>query len=355
MSQIKNILYLGWLGKGNVGDDVLFELFKFMFYKYHRPKGAADVVNIDAFPIVQNYKVDLFAYDLIVLGGGSLIHLPYWLNICAEGMRNGVPAVSWGTGFDGVYKEEHYHALKLTENHVDYFKSIYEKLDYLSVRGPFTTKMLTNLGVEKEIHEIGDPALVYVSEVFDNHLEVAKEYKHILLNWGTSHNNIFGRNELFIEGELVTVIRALISQGYVVTIYPIWTEDINAVKRLGQKVNDSRCHVQEVVYEAKILQKLIQNSYLSINLKLHANILAASANRPFISLAYRGKCFDFSKTVDCLDYTIATDAVTSDKILDLVRDIEHSYDDIIEKFNIAKGKYHPRLISSIQRISDILT
>lgn len=36
MTQLKNILYLGWLGKGNVGDDVLFELFKVMFYKYHQ-------------------------------------------------------------------------------------------------------------------------------------------------------------------------------------------------------------------------------------------------------------------------------------------------------------------------------
>ena len=354
MVQIKNILYLGWLGKGNVGDDVLFELFKFMFYKYHPSKSNDIAVNIDAFPIVQNYKVDLSAYDLIVLGGGSLIHLPYWLNICAEGMRSGIPVVSWGTGFDGAYKEKHYHSLKLTENHVDYFKSIYEKFDYLSVRGPFTTKMLTNLGVEKEIHEIGDPALVYVSEIFDNHLEVVKEHKHILINWGTSHNNIFGRNELFIEEELVTVIRTLILQGYIISIYPIWTEDINAVKRLGQKVNDDRCNVQEVVYEAKILQKVIQNSYLSINLKLHANILAAAAGRPFISLAYRGKCFDFSTTVDCLDYTIATDAVTSDRILDLVQNIEHDYDDIVEKFNVAKAKYHPRLIESIQVISGIL-
>lgn len=36
VTQLKNILYLGWLGKGNVGDDVLFELFKVMFYKYHQ-------------------------------------------------------------------------------------------------------------------------------------------------------------------------------------------------------------------------------------------------------------------------------------------------------------------------------
>lgn len=354
MLRIKRILYLGWLGKGNVGDDVLFELFKDMFYKYRSSKGREDVVMIDAFPIVENYQVDLSAYDLIVLGGGSLIHLPYWLNICVEGMRRGIPVVSWGTGFDGIYKEADYHSITLTKKYVDYFRSIYEKFDFLSVRGPFTAKMLTNLGVEKEIHEIGDPALVYMSEVFDDHLKEATEHKHILVNWGTSHNNIFGRNEQAVEQELIIVIKELLSRGYTVGIYPIWTADISAVKRLGNKVDDSRCYVQEVVYEAKILQKIIQNSYLSINLKLHANILAAAGNRPFISLAYRGKCFDFSKTVNCLGYTMATDEVTATKILDLVNDIEHNYEDVTERFEVAKAKYHPRLIDSIHVISEFL-
>lgn len=236
MVQIKNILYLGWLGIGNVGDDVLFELFKFMFYKYQSNRSKNTVINIDTLPMVQNYKVDLMTYDLIILGGGSLIHLPYWLNICVKGMKNKVPIVSWGTGFDGMYKEIDYHSIKLTEQHTDYFRSIYEKVNYLSVRGPFTTKMLTNLGVKKQIHEIGDPALVYISELFEDHLVTNNEHKHILINWGTSYNNVFGGNELIVEQELITVIKTLISKGYVITIYPIWTEDIGAVKQLGKKL-----------------------------------------------------------------------------------------------------------------------
>lgn len=348
------MLYLGWLGKGNVGDDVLFELFKYMLYKYGQSHTKGDVVNIDAYPTVHDYQVNLSAYDLIVLGGGSLIHLEYWLNLCAEGMRSGIPVVSWGTGFDGPYKEKDYHSTALNEQDINFFSTIYEQFNYLSVRGPFTAKMLTNLAIAKEIHEIGDPAFLYVSEVFDNHLEMVKQHKHILINWGTSHNNIFGGNELAVEQELVTVIRKLISKGYTITIYPIWTEDVHAVKRLGKKVNDERCHVQEIVYEAKILQKVIHNSYLSINIKLHANILSAASNRPFISLAYRGKCFDFSKAVNCLDYTIATDEVTAGKIIDLVNDIEQNYDNVAERFEFAKAKYHPRVVDSIRVISGFL-
>lgn len=354
MFQIKNILYLGWIGKGNVGDDVLFELFKYMFYKYHEAGDSRGFVNIDAYPIVQDYKIDLSAYDLIVLGGGSLLHLSYWLNICAEGMRHKIPVVSWGTGFDGSYQTEDFDAITLPQQQADQFRAIYHHFDYMSVRGRFTKKMLTNIGVTRPIDEIGDPALIYAAETISEPVKAEEHNRKILINWGTSYNHIFGANELAVENALVTVIQVLLSKGYSITIYPIWINDIMPVKRLGEKVNDSRCQVQTEVYEAKILQEMISKSYLSINLKLHANILSAAANRPFISLAYRGKCFDFTDTVDCLDYTVATDSVTSEHLLHLVQHIERDYSEIVDRFNVAKAKYHPKLIRSIRVISRLL-
>lgn len=99
---------------------------------------------------------------------------------------------------------------------------------------------------------------------------------------------------------------------------------------------------------------MINDSYLSINMKLHANILSAAANRPFISLAYRGKCFDFAQTVHCSDYTIATDSVRAHNILALVEDIERNYKNVVNKIKRAKEKYYPRLMESIQTISMII-
>ncbi|MFS0864950.1 polysaccharide pyruvyl transferase family protein [Fredinandcohnia sp. 179-A 10B2 NHS] len=351
---VKNVLYLGWLGKGNVGDDVLFELFKTMFYKYGHYTNHNTVANIDAYPTVQNYKIDISNYDLIVLGGGSLIHLPYWLKICVQGIESGIPVVSWGTGLDGAYKKEHLNSVSLGDQDESHFRAIYEHFDYISVRGPFTKNMLTNIGVNRKVYEIGDPALAYASEIFGDQLEIDENSRNVLVNWGTSYNNVFGRNELAVEDELVVVIHSLISKGYTVTVYPIWTEDIAHVRRLAQKVNDNRCEVITEVYEAKILQKLISKSYLSINFKLHANILSASANRPFISLAYRGKCFDFAQTVNCSEYAIATDEVTSTKVMDLVDEINMNYEDIVGRFKDAKEKYYPKLVDSIYKISNLL-
>lgn len=353
-NKVKNILYLGWLGKGNVGDDVLFELFKSMFYKYYKIPSNSTVVNIDSYPMVSNYKLDIRNYELIVLGGGSLLHLPYWLNICSEAIKQNIPVVSWGTGIDGFYKSVYLNSLALSSEMAIKFKNIYEQFKYISVRGPFTQNALLNIGVKNEIDEIGDPALIYADEILGEQQSLVKNNKNILLNWGTSYNNIFGKNEDKVEHELVSVAKSLISKGYSITIYPIWTEDIEPVKRLGEKINDKKCEVISDVYDAKTLQKLISQSYMTINLKLHANILSASANVPFISLAYRGKCYDFAKTVDSLEYVISTDQVTSSKIIQMVSGVEDNYRNIIKRFNNAKEKYRPKLINSIKTISNIL-
>ncbi|WML31550.1 polysaccharide pyruvyl transferase family protein [Neobacillus sp. OS1-32] len=343
----KKILYLGWLGQNNIGDEVLYELFEHMFYKYNQ---HSENVYIDAFSTDSSNKVSISSYDLVVLGGGSLIHLPYWINICSEARKQNIPVVSWGTGIDGFYKSEHLNSIAISTQLANQFKDEYEQFKYISVRGSFTKNALLNIGVKSEIDEIGDPALIYAIEFLGEQQDLVKNNKNILINWGTFYNNIFGQNEEKVEQELASVANLLISNGYSITIYPIWTEDIEPVKRLGQKINNKKCQIISEVYDAKTLQKLISQSYMTINLKLHANILSASANVPFISLAYRGKCFDFAKTVDCLEYTLPTDQVTSKQIMQIVESIEDNYQSVVSRYKNAKEKYYPKIINSIKVI-----
>ncbi len=355
MIKIKNILYLGWLGKGNVGDDVLYELFKTYFYKYSTIDCTTTAVNIDIYPMVKGYKVNIATYDLVVLGGGSLIHLPYWLRICKEAIQEKIPVVSWGTGFDGYFKPNEFSSNFLEQHNLRQFTDIYNKFTYLSVRGPLTKKVLIASGVNKEIHELGDPALLYAEETFENQpLSPSTDKKEILINWGTSYNHIFGYDEPRLQQELMSVIHHLIAQGFKIIVYPIWTEDIPAAIKLAEKVNDPDCFVQKVVLDAKSLQQFIQKCFFSINFKLHANIFAASADKPFISLAYRGKCFDFSQTVKCSEFTIATDEVTAEKMINMTDDLIKNYNKVVENIILAKTVYRPRLIRSIQSISAIL-
>src|SRR5690606_3389468 len=122
------------------------------------------------------------------------------------------------------------HIQSVATNHQ--LKDLYEQFKYISIRGPSTKHTLLNIGVKNNIDEIGDPALIYADETLGERTYQNRRNKKILINWGTSYNNIFGQNEETVEDELVGIAKSLIEKGYLITIYPIWSEDIKPVKRL---------------------------------------------------------------------------------------------------------------------------
>jgi acetyltransferase-like isoleucine patch superfamily enzyme len=54
--------------------------------------------------------------------------------------------------------------------------------------------------------------------------------------------------------------------------------------------------------------------------------------KPFISLAYGLKCYDFAESIDSTDLLISTDAANADKIIDKVKYIEENYMLLKNKF-----------------------
>lgn len=355
MNRVKKILYLGWLGQGNVGDDVLFEVFKSLFYQNIDRKHYKYEYDIDSVYYETGYKTNIRDYDLVVLGGGSLFGLNYWLDRCQEAQGYGIPTTSWGTGIDGFYtsKEDLTGIVHVfTENQKKQLLDVAKKMIYVSIRGPYTKELMVSTGVGANlIHEVGDPALLYENQ-WANALPEDKQ--KIVVNWGTSNNNIFGTDEERVEEQLEIVIQILLNRGYSISLYPIWTKDIAHVKKLGSKFTEGKLTIIDEVYDAKGLVNFIGKHYFSINMKLHANILSAAMNRPFISLAYRGKCFDFAESVGCRDLTVSTAEVHAGMILERVDYIGREYGRIVKRFEAAKEKYRPRLIDSLKAIIKIL-
>lgn len=57
---------------------------------------------------------------------------------------------------------------------------------------------------------------------------------------------------------------------------------------------------------------------LLIAFKLHAAVLAAAVNTPFLSLAYRPKCLDFAASIDWQPYTLRTDVAAAEHVTEMV-------------------------------------
>jgi hypothetical protein len=356
----KKILYLGWLGQGNVGDDLLFDIFKKMMLSVN--DNMKFNLLIDSFIPVNNYHIDLTQYDLIVLGGGSLYSLSYWENICLEAYNLNIPYITWGTGLDIRDKNAVSMIINGYENklklNIDLQKTVnvINSAKLASTRGDLSKYVI---GSEK-LEVIGDPGIIfdklaasypYIKEVSDF---INENDKVVLVNWGTSFNNIMGKDEAALETEVEKTINNLLESGYKIVIYPLWINDVNKCIKLSEKFQSNNVRCIKKVYDAYGICSLIKKAHMTINLKLHANILSMSMGKPFISLSYGMKCYDFCQSVGSEDLSIFTDEASCTEILKRVEHIEENYSKLVDNFHYFIDKYYILQFEYAKRIIDIL-
>lgn len=358
MTRVKKILYLGWIGQANVGDEVLFEVFKTLFYlSIDRNKTQCEF-RIDGYQENQHYKIDISAYDLVVLGGGSIFQFISYLNLCKNAQFLEIPTVSFGTGMDGLFagNSAAFDANSFLNHQDPHLISILfqvaSNMKLLSVRGPFTKAVLCSTGIEEtQIDVVSDPALFYD----ENRRAVPSgESNRVLVNWGTSFNHVLGKNEERVERELAIAIRSLIERGFDVTVYPVWWRDVECVIRLADRVDHAKCKPINVVYDAHGLASFLANSAFTVNFKLHANIMAAAVGVPFISLAYRGKCFEFAETLHCNDLAIGTDKASARAILEKIQHLEVNRGAIEKQIEHDKQFYRSKINSFCKKMVDLI-
>lgn len=307
------ILYLAWLGSNNLGDVYMWEIFREFGKKYLDPK---KFMIIPSLPTVD--LTNLKPFDLIVLGGGSIIH-PNYIQILYKAIQLKKKIIIWGSGIDSLNKDYIQHYLGKTPSIPSLFpEEIHTKLAtildqsmYTGIRGPLTYHILKemNLPVNKVTQSL-DPGLLVNHPVLTTPVSPKKvlKGKWIALNWGTSYNKIFGGNERKVEDQLVKAIRKLIRKGYRIYLYLVWWRDRKPAQRLFNKIGDRRhVHLDPHIYHYLDLIQILKQCDFSINLKLHANVLSAVANVPFIALGYRIKVFNFAFSVGLQDFVLYTD------------------------------------------------
>jgi len=89
---------------------------------------------------------------------------------------------------------------------------------------------------------------------------------------------------------------------------------------------------------------------MTINFKLHANILSLAAGVPCVALGYRFKVFDLAHSLGLEECVVSLDSLTLEKdILSRVAYIETNYDDILSQYKESENLYKPCLIEPFQK------
>ncbi|MCM3628271.1 polysaccharide pyruvyl transferase family protein [Paenibacillus glycanilyticus] len=311
---MRKVLYLGWIGFNNLGDEWMWEMFEAMANAHLK---ADQHQVIPSLPQVEWKKVS--QYDTIVLGGGSLI-VPGYVDLVHEALELGKNIVIWGSGHDRLHHwapsldgqlkpesavESASYRLKL--------KEIMENSAYNGIRGPWTKGYLETLGaLPKTIEISGDSAMLMNAlkpmPAPRQTASVQGRHRTIGINWGTSYNRIYGGSEERVEDALATTSRSLLALGYRLHLYSVWGPDKEALARLYRKLGqDERITFDPKVYPAEDYVQLLAGFDATINFKLHANLLSAAANVPFVCVGYRFKSFDLMHGLDLADWIVPSD------------------------------------------------
>ncbi|NLZ47194.1 MAG: polysaccharide pyruvyl transferase family protein [Clostridiales bacterium] len=358
----KKILYLGWIGYGNIGDDLLFDVFKKMISNI-----SSDIV-VNYYCPFSKKNINLKDYDLVVLGGGSLLgkhsesSISPFVLYSLKVVQEGIPLVIWGSGIDVRIRE---YADKFLNSYIDknknatlssnpYYKTIINYSKAAGVRGNLT-KYIINLD---KVETIGDPGIIF-DKVFPNipdfkdFADIKASNKLVLINWGTSFNRILGQSEEAIKEELKKVINKLLNHGYEIVIYPVWEKDIEACKNLASDFVGKKVKCIDKLYNVYQIISLIKKCKFTINFKLHANILSMAYKKPFICLSYGLKGYDFCDSINSTKLCIFTDEVKAENILEKINYIRLNYRDLQNKFNKFINIYYKKHLDFIDNIVKI--
>ncbi|UGB28720.1 polysaccharide pyruvyl transferase family protein [Metabacillus sp. B2-18] len=359
------LLYIGYLGFNNVGDEVCYESFIQSINRW-----SNSVEKVIAYDIKENKGIKDIqskeSIDAVILGGGSLFQGDIFLTLAEEAIELELPLYSYGTGIDYLTEEtlskyingESFEPPSFFDNrkiNAHRIKKVIESITYTGIRGPLTLHFIKSLTpIKSSIEIIGDSGFIYSPDsdhYIMNHYLFPIQGPLIAINWGTTFNKLFGYNEALVEDQLVESCYYLISKGYHIVIYPMWDQDIESCRNLYHRLNnkDRVTFIPEVCSSSQIFS-FLGKCHFSINLKLHANILSAAAFTPFIQLAYRSKGFDFALSVNQVETTLYTH---SSNLLESIKEKEENFthyrENYIDTLKAEKQKYtekHKRFIES---------
>ncbi len=318
------LTFCGFADTRNVGDRALYltncELF------------ARSLVRFDQVPEDAKRVVNLF-------GGGT--YYPYSLGRRFKRRRE-----NFAIGL-GVHQPEKGRFGMLTR-----FEMSRWRFGYLGVRGPRSQQVLARHGIKSEV--TGDTALAMPAPA-----DVAPDGGTLGVSLvGQAMERRGSRQSVFTHTEVAC--RRLMAAGVHVRLFAFCKDDMPETIALGDRLS-AHGEVELVdFWHAPIDQDLPR--YLAalarcdafICERLHASVLAAVVNRPFVPIGYKPKCHDFVESL-AIDGLACVDPATadSDQLYGLAK---QALDGSPDPQQLAErvGFFRQRIVTAAQQIIEIV-
>ncbi|HEY9761156.1 MAG TPA: polysaccharide pyruvyl transferase family protein [Trichocoleus sp.] len=348
--------YIGFLGHQNLGDDILFEAFQSLFptLQFLTYDGAVDSVHNPPFSY---YPVELALYrqfiksnalyDVVFLGGGTLINRGQYLSRFEHALRRKNRCVVFGTG---VADPNFWHEY---DGHEDYLNQIKAWIPLLrdavsvKVRGPRSARILASYGLP-DTEVIGDPALSMCQS-----RPIPPTFTRTLgINVG-SHGVLWGE-ETQVYKTVVELIRKFIAAEWRVELLPFHQGDLEISQQIAQQISSPQVSIWSHFTQIERTLQRIKTYDLVIGQRLHSIVLACGCAVPFIALKYTPKCEDFLESVGLQSFGLRTDELSLDALIALVVQVEKTYADYCQQLIEVGNQYRSLQHQAAQKIMELV-
>ena len=300
--------YVGFVGYGNLGDEVLLQAHMELFtgidlQPYRRSRLLTLRHSVTSKP----------PYDFGILGGGTLIGQHHrWLEAVESLQAAGVPMFCLGTGVASPtfwdLGQQDVAFLEHSPDEIPRWVKVLKRFIYVGVRGPESQRQLAAWGLDCA-DVVGDTALS---------LAVTNARAEPLSTRGIVGVNVRAVDEEPMWGEKQTYldtvrqfIAALCGSGRQVRLFPTGKRDAETACVLAKGGPGAACNVVSAYDGYAEYARAVSECDVFVGQRLHATIIACMQGVPSLMLEYRPKCRDFMASVGLQQYTVRTDAFTA--------------------------------------------
>jgi hypothetical protein len=331
----REVVYLGWTGHGNYGDELLLETWRLVLgvdavSPVTRRARIADVRSL-----VRSYRTGRRTERMLLIGGGTVLGFRNWARHVSDAARacRADAVVALGAG---AAESTDTFALGLQGQDWRRWERLRSVL--LGVRGPLTAAECERIWHHSAV--VGDPALLYPVVAGIDHSHDADGPVGVSL--GADPVSRFG------PAPVAAAVRRVADADTEIVLFALSPNDLAACRALQAELHrPSRIHRFDG--DVRTTTSEIGRCRLMLTERLHGAVAAVALGVPTVPLAYASKCDDFWLSVTGERPSVVPGA-TEEQILDAAT---RALDPVERSATEARvGVLRQRLMVGVRRIAD---
>lgn len=315
-------LYIGWVGQGNLGDEAMLEACRRLLPRREwRPVPLRDahcrVLLRGRARRLLRAAASRARGDVGLLGGGTLVNggRPWLIRYRGLLRQTGRPVPVFATGVcDPAF------CAGREDDRAEWVQAL-RALPAVGVRGPRSLRLLREAGL-RNARVTGDPALALRNP--DPAPEDAPE-RQIGFNVGTAQGQLWGREPEALA-VLAEALRRLLRDGWQARLFPVSADDESVCRETAQAAGLPDSAVDPYCADPARFLAGLRRFQMIVSFKLHAAVLAAAAGVPFVAVEYQPKVRDFTDSLGGSAHVFRSDRLDAGSLVRSVRTLHDGLD-----------------------------